>query len=73
LNLTELDKGQKAIISRIQDGSVKEKLMEMGCVPGQVIELKLVAPFGDPLAFEIAGYCLSMRKTEAAMVEVILM
>lgn len=47
--------------------------MEMGCVPGQVIELKLVAPFGDPLAFEIAGYCLSMRKTEAAMVEVILM
>ena len=45
--------------------------MEMGCVPGQEIQLKLIAPFGDPLAFEISGYCLSMRRTEAERVEIV--
>jgi ferrous iron transport protein A len=73
VNLTDLNKGEKAVISRIIDGSVKRKLMEMGCIPGQEIELKLTAPFGDPLAFDISGYMLSMRKAEAKCVEIILL
>jgi ferrous iron transport protein A len=72
LNLTDLKKGQKAVISRIVEGSVKRKLMEMGCIPGQEITLKLIAPFGDPLAFDISGYCLSMRRKEASSVEIIM-
>lgn len=73
MNLTDLKKGKKAVISRIVDGAVKRKLMEMGCIPGQEIELKLTAPFGDPLAFDISGYVLSMRKKEAECVEIILL
>jgi ferrous iron transport protein A len=73
LNLTDLKKGEKAVISRIVDGAVKRKLMEMGCIPGQEVELKFIAPFGDPLAFDISGYCLSMRRKEATGVEIIML
>jgi ferrous iron transport protein A len=42
------------------------KLMEMGCLPGAEVEVRHVAPFGDPLCVRVAGYLLSLRKAEAA-------
>ena len=41
------------------------KLMEMGCVPGEKIFLEQVAPLGDPISVNIAGYSLSLRLDEA--------
>lgn len=42
--------------------------MEMGCLPGAEISLELIAPLGDPIAIEVAGYQLSLRKIEASSI-----
>jgi Fe2+ transport system protein FeoA len=42
----------------------------MGCVPGVLIKPILKAPFGDPIAYDIEDYTLSMRKKEAESIEV---
>lgn len=50
---------------------ISQRLMEMGLVPGTEFLLLGAAPLGDPLELEVRGYRLSLRKTEAARVEVI--
>ena len=40
----------------------------MGCLPGVEVSLQLIAPFGDPLAIEVCGYQLSLRKEEASSI-----
>ena len=37
----------------------------MGCVPGEAIWVEMIAPLGDPMAIQIAGYYLSIRKKDA--------
>jgi ferrous iron transport protein A len=66
--MSELKKGQKAVIESFTDDDLSLKLLEMGCIPGEVIELARVAPFGDPLTISVSGYQLSIRKEEAATV-----
>jgi ferrous iron transport protein A len=44
--------------------------MEMGCIPGEIVELSRKAPLGDPIAITISGYQLSLRKSEAATIKV---
>jgi len=39
--------------------------MEMGCVPGEEVWVEMIAPMGDPMAIQIAGYHLSIRKKDA--------
>ena len=68
--LTQIQKGQQARIVKILPSAFKKKLMEMGCIPGAQITLLMKAPLGDPIAYDLEGYCLSMRKKEAGMVEV---
>ncbi|MEZ4844276.1 MAG: ferrous iron transport protein A [Bacteroidia bacterium] len=68
--MAELKRGQRAIIKEVLTSAFGNKLMEMGCHPGVEIKLLMPAPFGDPLAFDVGGYCLSMRKSEAQFVEV---
>jgi ferrous iron transport protein A len=67
-SLAELKKGQKAIVRSFTNVSLSTRLIEMGCLPGEVITLSRTAPFGCPLAVNIAGYELSLRKEEAASV-----
>ena len=49
---------------------VGRRILEMGVTPGATVKLVAVAPLGDPLAFEVRGYRLSLRKAEAARVAV---
>ena len=73
MRLNELKKGQTAIISSIEgDDSLTLRLYEMGLMEDEPIELIGAAPLGDPLEFAIRGYRLSLRKSEAARVEVCL-
>jgi len=65
LKLTELKPGQKGTICEFRDSDIFIKLMEMGCVPGELILLEQVAPMGGPISVTIAGYRLSLRLTEA--------
>lgn len=39
--------------------------MEMGCIPGEVVQIEQVAPLGDPISISVAGYHLSLRLSEA--------
>jgi len=75
VKLNELKIGDKAKIVRIDSktGNLKTRLLDMGAVPGTVVEIEKVAPFGDPIDILIKGYHLSLRKKEAEgiIVEVI--
>jgi len=42
--------------------------MEMGCLPGTEISLELIAPWGGPIAIEVSGYQLSLRRNEASSI-----
>ncbi len=66
--LDNLKKGQTAIIKTFKDSFLSLKLVEMGCLPGEKVKLSYVAPMGDPIAIEISGYTLSLRKQEASTV-----
>lgn len=64
----ELKPGEQGTITGFTDEVISLKLMEMGCLPGSIIKMKFFAPFGDPLAIEVAGYSLSLRYNEASTV-----
>jgi ferrous iron transport protein A len=66
--LDKLKIGESGIIMALTKKELALKLIEMGCFPGETIKLTKIAPFGDPIAVEISGYQLSMRKEEASTV-----
>ncbi|MBP6386210.1 MAG: ferrous iron transport protein A [Pseudarcicella sp.] len=69
--IADLKKGENGIIVGFKDESLSVKLLEMGCLPGSEVILRHIAPFGDPIAIKISGYILSMRKIEAANIEIV--
>jgi ferrous iron transport protein A len=71
LRLSELPAGVKAVIKDHDESEFQLTLMEMGCVPGEPVWVEMVAPRGDPMAINIAGYYLSIRKNEADKIWVI--
>ncbi len=68
--LTELKEGEFGIIDTIKNEDLKLKLLEMGCLPGEKISIDRVAPLGDPIAVNVFGYVLSLRKSEAEAIEI---
>jgi ferrous iron transport protein A len=66
--LSNLKVGEQGTIHHFNDEIIALKLMEMGCLPGEVVTMERFAPMGDPLAIAVAGYSLSLRKSEAACV-----
>jgi ferrous iron transport protein A len=63
--LSELSAGSKAMIHSFEKNEVFLKLMEMGCVPGEIVKVEKIAPLGDPISIAVAGYSLSLRLDEA--------
>lgn len=62
--------GEKAMIKEITESVISNRLMEMGCIPGTPIHIEFIAPGGNPIAFNIDGYILGLRKEEAAFIVV---
>jgi len=62
--------GEKVQIKNILDSSFSNKLIELGFINGQTVEVVFSAPFGDPIAIELNGSVLSLRLEEAATIEV---
>ncbi|WP_396187814.1 ferrous iron transport protein A [Flavobacterium sp.] len=60
-----LKKGQKAEIVEINIDEIPLKLIEMGCLPGNTIELIQIAPLGDPLFFNVNDSKVAIRKKTA--------
>lgn len=65
VKLSDLKPGQRAVIESFSNSDLFLKLMEMGCVPGELVVVEQVAPLGDPISVTVAGYRLSLRLNEA--------
>jgi Fe2+ transport system protein FeoA len=63
--LSEIGIGKRAVIRSFEKDELFIKLMEMGCVPGELVRVEQVAPLGDPISITVAGYNLSLRLNEA--------
>ena len=63
--IANLSVGEKGIIRDIPFDSVPLKLLEMGCLPGNTVELLQMAPFQDPMYLNINGTHLAIRKETA--------
>ena len=68
MRLSQLKPGNKGIVKEFTDLEMSVKLMEMGCLPGEEIKVERIAPLGDPMAINVAGYQLSLRKREASTI-----
>ena len=67
--LSELHVGESGTIVGLDvKGAIRRRFLEMGMVTGETVRMERVAPLGDPIAFRIKGYQLSMRKSEASKI-----
>ena len=65
MTLADLKRGQQAVIIDVSSIHIPLKLLEMGCLPGNAVELVQVAPFADPMYLNINGSHLAIRKETA--------
>ncbi len=71
MTLREASIGDTVKVSRLTGtGPVKRRIMDMGITRGVEIFVRKVAPLGDPVEVTVRGYELSLRKADAAMIEV---
>ena len=68
--IDSLKKGETAIIKDFDIDIVPLKLHEMGCLPGNLVELLQIAPFGDPLYLNVNGSHVAIRVETAREIEV---
>ena len=68
--LSEISNGTSVEVIDINTSELKVKLMEMGIVKGKSLKVLFRAPLGDPMAVDIEGYVLSLRKEEAELINV---
>ena len=65
MTLADLKRGQQGIIKDVSSIHIPLKLLEMGCLPGNSVQLVQVAPFADPMYLNINGTHLAIRKETA--------
>jgi ferrous iron transport protein A len=70
ITLDQLKIGQKGIISELNIDEIPLKLLEMGCLPGNWVELLQIAPLGDPLYFNINDSHVAIRLETAREIEI---
>jgi ferrous iron transport protein A len=68
--IVDIPKGKSAIIKDFDIELIPLKLLEMGCLPGNIVELLQIAPLGDPLYLNINGAHLAIRLETAKEIEV---
>jgi ferrous iron transport protein A len=68
MTLADLKPGQTGRVESFTDEEFSLKLLEMGCLPGELITIERIAPLGDPMAVWVSGYMLSLRREEASTV-----
>ena len=71
INLTQLKKGERATIIDVNIDVIPLKLLEMGCLPGNSIELIQIAPFGDPLYYTINDSHVAIRLETAQEISIL--
>jgi ferrous iron transport protein A len=72
MTLRDIKQGQTARIVRVRgSGPFRRRLMEMGFIPGETVFVQRYAPLGDPVEFIVKQYHVSLRRVDAALVEVV--
>ena len=72
MRLSELQTGERGVIIKVMGhGGFRRRIIEMGFVKGKTVEVLLNAPVKDPIKYQIRGYEISLRRQEAAMIEVV--
>ena len=71
MRLSELKTGEKGVIVKVLGhGGFRKRIVEMGFIKGKTVEVLLNAPLKDPIKYQVMGYEISLRRQEAAMIEV---
>lgn len=69
--LRDVKVGQSATVVKLHgEGAVKRRIMDMGITRGVEVHVRKVAPLGDPMELNVRGYELSVRKSDAEMIEI---
>lgn len=68
VTLDTLSPGKRGRIAAVKEGVLYRRLLALGLVPGTVVAAVRRAPFGDPVAYLVRGYCLALRRQEAATI-----
>ena len=69
-NLAHIKNGEQVTVLSVDASDFKVKLLEMGITEGSIVKVLYRAPLGDPIAIDIKGYVLSLRKSEASLIKV---
>jgi len=71
MTLNKLDLNQSCIVSKVNSkGVMRRRLMDIGVVPGSVLECVLSSPYGNPRAYLIKGALIALRNDDANLIEV---
>lgn len=69
--LRDVPVGKRAVVARLHgQGALKRRIMDMGLTKGTEVYVRKVAPLGDPVELTVRGYELSVRKSDAELIEV---
>lgn len=71
IKLSQAVKGVDVTVQSIEGNELRSKLLELGLTLGSTLRVLYVAPFGDPMAVDVEGFVLSLRKSEANLIQVI--
>ena len=70
MDISDLKKGQAAIVKSLGNSRMAARLNEIGIYPGVQIKVKHVAPLGDPIAIQIASSTFALRRAVAQSIEI---
>ena len=71
MTLNDIGVGQTCTVKRLNDtGEIRRRIMDMGITKGTEISVLKIAPLGDPIDISVRGYQLSLRRSDAANIEV---
>ena len=73
MKLSELKTGEHGVIEKVRGhGGFRKRIIEMGFIRGQEVEVLMNAPLQDPVKYKLMGYEVSLRRQEAELIEVAL-
>ncbi|WP_298793305.1 FeoA family protein [uncultured Allomuricauda sp.] len=70
VTVAELGYGQKGVIKEFSEDILPIKLLELGCLPGNSVELVQVAPLNDPIYINVNGSHIAIRRSLAKQIEI---
>lgn len=70
MTLNDVLPGEQCIVVNVLNNNLRKRIIDMGVTNGTTILVKKLAPLGDPMEILVRGYLLTIRKTEARMIEV---